>query len=308
MQGPQDAGPRDAAAFRDGLAALLPTGAAWPRDNESALMRVVAGLARVWARVDARAADLLREADPRQTVELLDAWEGAFGLPDPCVAEPLTRADRLRALLQRMTQEGTQALGFFQALARELGYDVTIREFSPFQCGISQCGEWLSPRDLWYAPDGALLTTEDGRVLVDASFDYAEAYPTASLVIDGEAGLFGARESAWLVHPDASLAIDGDARLFAARPVASIGEPLRVRALDTGPLVRVPPRWEIGPATMRFYWLVRVRNTRLTWFQAGIGQCGVDPMVRIAGATDLECILAILGPAHMQLIFDYSPE
>ncbi len=64
----------------------------------------------------------------------------------------------------------------------------------------------------------------------------------------------------------------------------------------------------LGPDTNRFYWTVHVGRTRLTWFRcgAGGGQCGVDPHLRIALATDLECVLRRWKPAHTEIIFDYS--
>jgi len=129
--------------YADALANLLPTGPAWPRDQDGVLMRLQAGLAEVWGgKVDPRAADLLeREADPRVTFELLPDWERAFGLPDACVDEPLTIGDRQRALVERMTTEGGQSRPFFIELAARLGYTIRIREFAPFMCGISQCGD-----------------------------------------------------------------------------------------------------------------------------------------------------------------------
>lgn len=66
--------------------------------------------------------------------------------------------------------------------------------------------------------------------------------------------------------------------------------------------------WETAPPEIRFYWKVRVFGRRLTWFRCGVdgGECGVDPMVRIALATDLECVLRRWKPAHTKIVFDYS--
>jgi uncharacterized protein YmfQ (DUF2313 family) len=46
----------------------------------------------------------------------------------------------------------------------------------------------------------------------------------------------------------------------------------------------------------------------LTWFRVGGsgGQTGVDPHLRIALATDLECLLRRWKPAHSDVVFDYS--
>ncbi len=128
--------------YAEGFAALLPTGMAWPREPESVLMLLVRGFAEEWARVDGRAADLLgRESDPRATIELLDQWESAFGLPDPCVAEPLTLEDRQGALLGRMTAEGAQSRAFFVRMAEDLGYEISITEYAPFMFGVSRFGD-----------------------------------------------------------------------------------------------------------------------------------------------------------------------
>lgn len=66
------------------LAALLPPGAALPRQADSVLMRLLSAPAAELARIDARAAALLTEALPNTTAELLGDWETAFGLPDAC--------------------------------------------------------------------------------------------------------------------------------------------------------------------------------------------------------------------------------
>ncbi|AWN43175.1 YmfQ family protein [Methylobacterium durans] len=124
------------------LAALLPTGAAWPRDPKSALMQTVRGLGEVWGHVDSRAGDLVEvETDPRQTLELLGEWERAFGLPDPCVTTPLSVIDRRNALLNKMTALGGQSRAFFIGIASTLGYQIQIVEWSPYQGGISRAGD-----------------------------------------------------------------------------------------------------------------------------------------------------------------------
>jgi uncharacterized protein YmfQ (DUF2313 family) len=142
---------RGGAEYFSALAALLPKGLAWPRNLDSVLMRTVKGLAQYWGFVDGRAADLLeRETDPRITLEMLSDWERAFGLPDPCLAEPLTIGERQRILVHRITMLGAQSRAFFIGVANELGHTIRIREYAPFMCGISRCGitlDWVgNPR------------------------------------------------------------------------------------------------------------------------------------------------------------------
>jgi uncharacterized protein YmfQ (DUF2313 family) len=215
---------RTAAEYAQAFSALLPRGAAWPREPDHVLQRVISGLAGIWGDpVETLAALLLtQESDPRATVVLLPDWERAWGLPDKCLAEPLTIANRQVALVAKMTLLGAQSRAFFIAEALAIGYTITIREFSPFMAGVSRCGD------------------------------------TRNLAIPGDVA-------------------DG-----------------------------IHYRWEIGPPEMRFYWVVVVGALRLTWFRAAQSQAGVDPMVRIALATDLECLIRRYKPAHTDVIFDYS--
>lgn len=122
---------------------LLPTGPAWPREPETVLQRAVAGLSAIWGSVVEQLAELLlvRESDPRTTVILLSDWERAWGLPDKCLAELQTVADRQIALVHKMTMIGAQSREFFVGVAKSIGYDITIREWAPFMCGMSMCGD-----------------------------------------------------------------------------------------------------------------------------------------------------------------------
>lgn len=208
---------RGGADYAEALAALLPRGRAWPRDPDTVLMQLLRGLAETWGILDSRAADLLeRESDPRAAMEILADWERAWGLPDPCVAEPLTIADRQRALVAKMTTEGGQSRPFFLDLAASLGYQIRITEYAPFMAGVSACGDTRDQFGDW--------------------------------------------------------------------------------------------RWEVGPPEIRFVWRVRITGLRVTWFRTGNGggQAGIDPMVRIALATDLDCVLRRYKPAHTEVVFDYS--
>ena len=123
------------------IAGHLPDGEAWPRDADSSLMAWVSGCAQIWGDVSARAAALLVvEADPRLTAQMIDEWERAFGLPDPCVKRTLTLPERRVALVNKLTTQGGQSRQFFIDTAAALGYAISIREFRPFQFGLSSFG------------------------------------------------------------------------------------------------------------------------------------------------------------------------
>lgn len=168
--------------YGEQLAKLLPTGPAWPREEERLLMKVVRALAQVWGFVDGRAADLLeRESDPRATVELLPDWERNWGLPDPCFTEPITIGDRQRVLVKKMTMIGAQSRAFFIGVMAEIGYDISVKEWSPFMVGLSRVGDTRGEfGEAFYSPVGGTPISGDPMGgIVDArppisgdNFDY----------------------------------------------------------------------------------------------------------------------------------------
>lgn len=127
--------PRSAAAYQAQLAALLPRGRAWPRENGTALMQLMQAEGDELARIDGRASDLFEEADPRSTLELIEQWEHVAGLPDGCIAAPDSIAERRAAIQARITAQGGQSVPYFVELAATIGFAVTIDEFAPFRIG-----------------------------------------------------------------------------------------------------------------------------------------------------------------------------
>lgn len=124
--------------YLDQAQALLPPGPAWPRDAEAYITRLLLGLCEEFARADLRALNLVEEADPRTTSELLLDWERVAGLPDGCVVDagdsPST-VQRRAALVARLTMEGAQSITYFEAMAASLGYTVVVSEFDVYDVG-----------------------------------------------------------------------------------------------------------------------------------------------------------------------------
>lgn len=116
---------------------------AWPREPGTALQMVVAGLTMIWGgEVEDEAASLLvTESDPRYTNMLLPDWEKAFGLPDLCLPTTSSTSQRQTNLVNRMTFIGAQNRQFFISQAALYGVTAAIREYSPYQCGISGVGD-----------------------------------------------------------------------------------------------------------------------------------------------------------------------
>jgi uncharacterized protein YmfQ (DUF2313 family) len=123
----------NASDYLQQLQAVLLRGKAWTRDAGSVMSQLLAGIAEEFARVDLRADELLYEADPRTTNELLADWERNFGLPDPC-GEQLGNTISLRrdVLVYKVTSLGGQSKQFYIDLAARLGFTVTITEFKKY--------------------------------------------------------------------------------------------------------------------------------------------------------------------------------
>jgi uncharacterized protein YmfQ (DUF2313 family) len=127
--------------FRDGRVALLPPGRAWPRDLDAPIVRFLAALARGDQRLAARAAQLLVDAFPGTTLELLPEWEESLGLPDPCAGAAPTIEQRRAQVVARLISTGGQSIPYFVAVAAALGFAITITEPGPFRAGISRAGD-----------------------------------------------------------------------------------------------------------------------------------------------------------------------
>lgn len=123
-------------AWLSQLQALLPPGLAWPRHPDAVLTRLLGPIAAQMSRIDGRAAELLREADPRQTLELLAEWEADTGQPDPCAGPAVTLTGRRgRVLAKLLGRPGGQSIAYYTALAARYGQEIAIEEFRPFRAG-----------------------------------------------------------------------------------------------------------------------------------------------------------------------------
>jgi uncharacterized protein YmfQ (DUF2313 family) len=129
-----------ASDFLTALQALMPRGLAWPRDPSSVMAQVEAGLSPTWQRLTQQNNNLLVDAFPATSDQLLPEWEAALGLPDPCAGESPTLQGRQQQVVARFTNSGGQSIAYFVAYALTLGYAVTVTEFAPFRAGQSAAG------------------------------------------------------------------------------------------------------------------------------------------------------------------------
>jgi uncharacterized protein YmfQ (DUF2313 family) len=127
--------------YQSALLGLLPPGRAWAEDPASVQGCVALSLAQGFARLDARAQQLLVDAFPPTTVEMLPEWESALGLPDPCAGESPILSQRQTQVVARLTDTGGQSPDRFTAFAAQLGFDITITEFAPARFGATAFGD-----------------------------------------------------------------------------------------------------------------------------------------------------------------------
>jgi uncharacterized protein YmfQ (DUF2313 family) len=134
--------------YREHLKALLPPGQAFSRDAGTNLDALLDGMAKEMALLDARGEQLISDANPQATLELLPDWERIAGLPDNCSGSlETTLQGRRNALISKLSASGGQSPAYFIEIAAALGYQITIEEFRPFRAGRSSAGGSLTNGD-----------------------------------------------------------------------------------------------------------------------------------------------------------------
>lgn len=139
------------------LQALLPLGSAWPRSAGATQTALTEALAPELARAHNRAADLVEEADPRTTSEMLADWERVTGLPDECLGLGADEDARRAAVVARLISRGGQSAAYYIGLCAAFGWEIDITDLKPFTCGESECGDQV------LEGDGAVFRTGDSQ-------------------------------------------------------------------------------------------------------------------------------------------------
>jgi len=129
------------ADFLRAFQALLPRGRVWPRDQDAVVTKTFAGLAPSYERNSSRAVDLLKDAFPGTTFELLPEWEETLGLPDPCAGAAPTIPQRQAQVVARLVGVGSPTIANLIAFAANLGYTVTITQFVEARAGHMRAGD-----------------------------------------------------------------------------------------------------------------------------------------------------------------------
>lgn len=115
--------------------------------NAPRLSAVIEAEAKALEKSDGQADSLYQAIFPDSGVALAD-WERVLGLPDPClVGEPQTIRQRVQAVISKLQWRGGQSRPFFIALAKALGYDITITTFRPARAGLARAGDAINGGD-----------------------------------------------------------------------------------------------------------------------------------------------------------------
>lgn len=130
--------------------ALLPVGRAWSRSPDSQLAKLMHGIGDELARIDAVGDKLLAETLVDNAFMLLPDLEEFAGLPECSnVTDELTIEKRRRALAAKLKMTGSLCTKFFEKLAADSGYSITIREYYPHHC-MRPCTYPLHPVSNWW--------------------------------------------------------------------------------------------------------------------------------------------------------------
>jgi len=140
-----------AADYLAAMQALMPRGRVWPTESGTVQTQVLSGLVQTYARHNARATNLLIDAFPSSTEELLPEWEATLGLPDPCAGLAPTIQLRRAQVMARFTGTGGQSSQYFVQMAATLGYAITITQFAPFKFGQTTFGTQMYGADWAFA-------------------------------------------------------------------------------------------------------------------------------------------------------------
>jgi uncharacterized protein YmfQ (DUF2313 family) len=130
--------------YQQAMVRLLPSGRAWRTDLGAKLSAFLLALAPTYRRSTEAAAQLIVDARPDTTQNLLPEWESSLGLPDQCSLPNPSMLQRAAAVRMKWGARGSLSIPYFISLATALGFTITITEFRTFAagmpCGSPDCG------------------------------------------------------------------------------------------------------------------------------------------------------------------------
>ncbi len=130
---------------------LLPTGRIWQKTADSNLYQAIASLIPTISRLSDTATELLTDSFIGTTNELLPEWQSSLGLPDPCLPATATfEEQRAQAIARFIGVEG-QSVPFLIAYAANLGFVITITEYTTFKAGTGKAGGQITSAAIAFA-------------------------------------------------------------------------------------------------------------------------------------------------------------
>ncbi|RTY72317.1 MULTISPECIES: YmfQ family protein [Pseudomonas fluorescens group] len=116
--------------------------------------------------------------------EGLADWERVLALPDPClIGQAQTVGQRVQAVVSKLQGRAGQSKAFFIALAKSLGYDITITTFRPARAGIARAGDAINGGD-WnftWRVNAPAVTTSHARAGITGAGDPLTAWGNKAL-------------------------------------------------------------------------------------------------------------------------------
>lgn len=132
---------RTAADYAQQLTALLPPGPAWDAELQPQLHALLGAIAQEFGRIDARSAQLMREAFLATFHEALADWEQTLNLPDECMGGAGTVSERKAMVRMRLVEKGGQTPAYYVQLAARMGYrNARVQELRAPRFGCSRFG------------------------------------------------------------------------------------------------------------------------------------------------------------------------
>ncbi|MGO2959434.1 MAG: putative phage tail protein, partial [Acetobacter sp.] len=107
--------------FQAAFLKLLPNGAIWRKSEGGVAHALGRVFGKIFSKNSDRASNLLIDANPSFTKELLPEWEETLGLPDPCAGASPTLEQRRAQVMARLTDSGGCSVNYFIEFAKSLG-------------------------------------------------------------------------------------------------------------------------------------------------------------------------------------------
>jgi len=114
------------------LADLLPQGVAWEAKNleESNMYKLLRALSKEFKRVQSKVNEFVTEHDPETTINLIEEWEAAVGIPDDCFKNDVSLDLRRKQVVAKLAKMNVQTAKDFIDLAAYFGYSVIIKDIT----------------------------------------------------------------------------------------------------------------------------------------------------------------------------------